>query len=96
MALRVYKLCINFRFSLPKISAQLSETVLTHWDTEGNQDNRDDAEDPEHLAAAGFGRPGVDEGREGVEEEVLQHHLKHKDFRRLSGERVAGWRNRPC
>lgn len=63
--------------------------VLTHRDAEGNQDKRDDAEDSEHLAAPGLGSPGVDECRECIEQEVLQHHLQHEHFRRLSREGVT-------
>lgn len=63
--------------------------VLTHGDTEGDQDKRDYAENSEDLATAGLASPGVDECRERVEEEILEHHLQHEYFRRLSWERVA-------
>lgn len=63
--------------------------ALTHGDTEGDQDKRDYAENSENLATTRLASPGVDECRECVEEEVLEHHLQHEYFRRLSWERVA-------
>lgn len=94
----MYKLYMSFRFTLPKMSTQLSayhdvqpihlRTVLTHWDAEGNQDKRDDAKDFEHRAATGLAGPGVDECGECIEQEVLEHHLQDEDFCRLSRKRV--------
>lgn len=94
----MYKLYISFRFSLPKTSAKLSarhsqllhsRIVLTHRDTEGDQDKRDYAEDSEDLATASLTSPGIDECRERVEEEILEHHLQHEYFCRLPWKRVA-------
>lgn len=63
--------------------------VLTHGDTEGDEDKRDYAEHSEDLATTGLASPGVDECRECVEEKVLEHHLQHEYLRRLPWERVS-------
>jgi len=86
------------RFTFPKISASTSVSrgtkgpaswTLTHGDARRQQAQGHDPERPEDGRRPLLARPGVDKCRKGVEHEVLDHHLQHKDLGGLVRERVA-------
>jgi hypothetical protein len=93
--------CTHARFSFPKTSAPRqpldysrpappTKPALTHRHTRCKPTHRNNAPNLTHMRWPPLRRKLINERGKRVEQEILDHHLQDKDFRRVGAERVAG------